>query len=209
MCIAPQANPSFRTARLLVRPLRRDDLDAMAAWPPFADPLDREWNWPQRLERLCMLDLFWTSHQADRSKRAWAILQGDAVVGLLQLKDIRPDAGDAFLGIAFGAPWVGKGFGRETLMAFMPVYREQLKLHTLRLEVALANTRAHRLYERLGFEERARFWRYAGATGDYHFLQAPAYAELRPYFRSANTGVYQLCVEMARLFTSEIALKAL
>jgi RimJ/RimL family protein N-acetyltransferase len=187
---------TLKTERLLLRPWCRADLSAMADWPPFTAPLDQVWNWPQRLSLLGSLDTFFAIHDADPQRRAWTILNSGAVIGLLQLKEIHPSEGDAIMGIAFGHPWVGKGYGREALTAFLEAYFERFNFTTLRLEVALVNRRAYHLYETLMFQETRRFWRDAGTAEENRFLDEPAYAGLRSYFRWANGGVYQLYAEM-------------
>ncbi len=187
---------TLRSRRLGLRPLVRADLDAMAAWPPFTAPLDQEWNWPRRLHQSGMLDLFFASHAGDASRRAWAIREGSQVVGLVQLSHIRRPEADARLGIALGAPWTGRGYGREALDVFLDACFGPMQLRTLGLEVALANTRAVKLYQRLGFEETKRFWRDAGGAEDYCFLDEQEYAGVRQYFRRANGGVYQMYAEM-------------
>jgi RimJ/RimL family protein N-acetyltransferase len=189
-------NQMLSTLRLRLRPWRREDLDVMANWPPFTEPLDQIWNWPQRLRAEGSLDLFFFSHASDPARAAWTILLDDAAVGLLQLKQIRPAEGNAEFGIAFGSSWVGQAYGYEALKAFFGFYFGPAGFRVLRLEVAPANLRAHRLYTRLGFEETARFWRFAGSASEYAFLDRVGYAEVRPYFRQTGSGVYQLYVEM-------------
>jgi RimJ/RimL family protein N-acetyltransferase len=184
------------TARLRLRPWQRADLDAMAGWPPFTEPLDRVWNWPRRLQAEGSLDLFFFSRSSDPAFAAWTIVLSDAIVGLLQLKQIRREERDAELGIAFGAPWAGQGLGRETLDAFLEVYFGTAGFRTLMLEVAAANSRAQRLYARLHFAETSRFWRYAGPAHEYGFLDQPEYAAVRPYFRHTGSGVYQMYIGM-------------
>ncbi len=188
---------TLETERLLLRPWRRADLDAMAAWPLFPDPLDRVWNWPQQLKQTASLDLFFASHTMDPARRAWTILHTGAPIGLLQLKNIREAEGAASFGIALGAPWIGQGFGHEALAAFLVTYFKEASFKALHLEVALSNTRARKLYDRLGFAETSRFWRHAGPAEEYRFLAGPAYAHLQPYFRWTASGVYQLCAEMS------------
>ncbi len=190
------AKQELRTPRLHLRPWRREDLDLMARWPAFTAPLDRIWNWPQRLQAEGSLDLFFRSHASDPARAAWTILENGTVAGLLQLKQIRRVERDAELGIAFGARWVGRGYGREALAAFLPFLFGQAGFRMLRLEVALANHRAHRLYTRLGFGETTRFWRHAGAVEEYGFLEQEEYAAVRPYFRRTGGGIYQAYVEM-------------
>ena len=187
---------TLRSRRLVLRPLVRADLDVMAAWPPFTAPLDQEWNWPRRLQQSGMLDLFFASHAGDASRRAWTIREGSEVVGLAQLSQIRRPEADARLGIALGAPWIGRGYGREALDVFLDACFGPIQLRTLLLEVALANTRAVKLYRRLCFEETKRFWRDAGSADDYCFLDEQEYAGVRQYFRRANGGIYQMYAEM-------------
>ena len=184
------------TGRLALHPWQRDDLHRMAEWPPFADPLDQEWNWPQRLRAEGSLDLLWISHAADPSRHAWTIRIGGAVAGLLQLRQIRAVEGSAGMGIALGAPWVGQGWGSTALQAFLPSYFDACGFSALWLEVGLANRRAVRLYQRLRFRETKQFWREAETSLDYGFLDEDAYTAVRPYFRWANGGVYQRCAEM-------------
>ncbi len=190
----------LRTTRLCLRPWQRPDLEVMASWAPFTDPLDRVWNWPQQLRANGTLDMFFASQSTDPTRAAWTILERVdhrmQVAGLLQLKQIQHAESSAELGIALGASWIGCGYGREALAAFLPAYFGVLKFSLLRLEVSLANRRARRLYETLGFGESSRFWRYAGSAEEYRFLDAPAYRDLRAYFRWANNGVYQQCAEL-------------
>jgi RimJ/RimL family protein N-acetyltransferase len=168
----------------------------MASWPPFDDPLDLYWNWSRRMQVEGSLDLFFFSHASDATRAAWTILTRDTVVGLLQLKHIRRAEGEAELGIAFGAPWVGQGYGREALSAFLRLFFGPAGFGTMRLEVAPTNIRALRLYRRLGFVETSRFWRYAGPAHEFDFLDLPEYAAMRPCFRYTGAGVYQVFAEM-------------
>lgn len=168
----------------------------MANWPLFSGPLDQSWNWPRRMRADGSLDLFFLSHASDTARATWTILRHGTVVGLLQLKHIRRAEGDAELGIAFGAPWIGQGYGREALCAFLDFFFGPAGFSAIRLEVAPANLRAHRLYRRLGFEEMSHFWRHVGVAADYAFLDRPDYVAIRPFFRHTGTGVYQMFTEM-------------
>ena len=187
---------TFATARLVLRPWRRADLDAMAGWPPFPAPLDQVWNWPRRFQRDGLLDLLFASHAADPARAAWTITEHGAVIGLLQLKAIDRVSGTAGLGIALGHPWIGRGYGHEALTALLRLYFERWGFAAMRLEVALANTRALRLYQALGFEERGRFWQAAEGLHDQRLLETTEYAHLRPYLRFGRGGLYQQCAEM-------------
>src|SRR4051812_47036114 len=181
----------LRTERLLLRPLQPDDLSAIARWPPFTAPIDRLWDWSEQfdLSQASVSMLKEATRQSDA--QAWAILIGDTVAGMLQITRVRAAQRDANLGLAFGAPWTGLGYGREALTAFLDMYFERLDFELVRLEVALANIRALTLYRRLAFEETGRFWQDTGSAA-YEVLDDPAYAQLRPYFRLGQMGFYQL-----------------
>lgn len=53
--------------------------------------------------------------------------------------------------------WRARGVGRA-LMEYLLVAAQQSDAHTAYLQVAYENTRAWRLYERLGFHEEYRYW---------------------------------------------------
>jgi RimJ/RimL family protein N-acetyltransferase len=195
------ADMILTTPRLQIRPWLRADLEAMAAWPPFTDPLDRPWNWPRQLQANGTLDLFFTSQAMDPTRQSWTILIRDGarpaeVAGLLQLKQMQYTERSAVLGISLGAPWVGRGYGQEALGCFLDGYFTRLRFAVMRLEVSIANQRARRLYTRLGFHEISRFWRHAGSAEEYQFLDEPRYADVRPFFRWSNGSVYQQCADM-------------
>ena len=150
---------------------------------------------PGRSDRTVSLDLFFGIHSADPTRQIWTILVAGEVAGLLQLKQTHI-AGGAAMGIALGSTWIGQGYGREVLGVFLNAFFGPWAFQTMQLEVAIANRRARHLYDAFEFRETKRFWRDAGPDFDLRFLDEPGYAEVRPYFRWANTGVYQLCAEM-------------
>lgn len=185
------------TERLVLRPLQRDDLRAMARWPRFTDPLDLVWNWPQQLHENGTADLFWWSRALDNRRREWAILHENQVIGYLSLRDINEVERSGWLGIGFGAPYVGQGYGAEALRMFVQVCFGQLALHTLQLDVAAHNGRARRLYDRLGFRAARSWWQDAGLARDFTFLATAEYAAIRPYFRAAGLRMQMQVITMA------------
>jgi RimJ/RimL family protein N-acetyltransferase len=183
----------LRTARLLLRPWQRDDLEIMAAWAPFADPLEETSNWTAQL-RAMSLPFFWAAHEADTTQHIWTLLVGDMVSGIVILH--MRDAASATLGISLRESAQGRGYGREALSALFTAYFERCPHSTIRLEVALANRRAVALYRRLHFREVRRFWRDAGAPQRYTFLDDSRYHDVQAFFRRTDRAVYQLCAEM-------------
>jgi len=188
--------PSFASRLLLVRPLQHADLLAMAAWPPFADPLDRAWNWPQELARLGSLDLFFVMRANNPRRREWAITRASDVIGYLGIRDIDRAARSSRLGIGLGAPYVGRGYGTEALSAFVGQYFGALEFRVLRLDVAAHNLRARHLYERLGFRELGQRWQDDGAAEDWAFLSASRYDALREHFDPRGGRMFARTIEM-------------
>lgn len=185
------------TPCLVIRPWQRSDLAAMAAWPPFPDPLDAAWNWARVLHDAGALDLHWVSRNLAPHRIEWTIAaHNGTVIGHLGIRDINRDERSSMLGIGFGAPYIGQGYGKEALTAFLDQYFGPWAFAVLRLEVALHNVRALRLYERLGFCTTRTFWYQPELPDDWTFFAAPRYNNIRHLFRQGHDGVYMQCVEM-------------
>lgn len=182
--------------RLVLRPWQRADLDALAALPPFTDPLDESANWPHALAKNGTADLFFFGRSADSQRREWTITTRDgAVIGHLGIRNIEPEAGSARLGIGLGAPFIGQGYGREALTSFLAAFFGPLRLQRLLLDVRGHNLRARRLYEQLGFRSTGTFWQLLGPA-ETSALDAPPYAALRDEFRREAGQVLARCIEM-------------
>ena len=183
----------LRTERLLMRPWRRRDLDIMSAWAPLLDPLEQTWNWTAQLGGMS-LDFFFAAQQFDPTQHIWTLLADERVIGLVTLH--ARDQTRPTLGISLSGNAIGQGYGREALSGFFDVYFDQWPRNIIRLEVALANRRAVRLYEALHFRETGRFWRDAGAAHRYAFLHQPTYRDMQHFFRWSSDACYQLCAHM-------------
>ncbi len=185
------------TARLIMRPWQIADLHAMAAWPRFSDPLDADWNWPHELNEQGMLDLFFVIRSADPKRHEWTILTKQGIiVGYVGLRETDQTDRSARLGIGFGQPYIGQGYGYEALSAFLDAAFSTLQFRCIRLDVGMPNLRARRLYDRLGFRETYTFWRDVGPATDWTFLDDAEYDEVRHFFRWGAHSVYMLCMEM-------------
>lgn len=188
---------TLTTPRLILRPWQRQDLDKMAQWPAFPDPLDRMWDWPRLLQDQQMLGILWFTRGLDPTRTEWTITQHDSTVtGYLSLRDIDHAKRSSWLGLGFGAPYIGQGYGSEAMQALLAWYFGQLGFAELRLDVARHNTRALHLYQRLGFQKVRDFWQAPDLPQDWSFLSAPRYDEIRHLFRWGQDGIYMQCVEM-------------
>jgi RimJ/RimL family protein N-acetyltransferase len=185
------------TPRLLLRPMQRDDLDAMAEWPRYPEPLDAIFNWPHTLRENDSADLFFLTRSSDHRRREWTIAtRAGAVIGHLGIRDIQPRPHSARLGIGLGYPYVAHGYGEESLRAFLDAFFGPLRFARLYLDVSLHNTRALRLYQRLGFREISRFWHELGPADEHAYLDEPRYDPIREYLRWSSGTVYMRYAEM-------------
>ncbi|HNR97032.1 MAG TPA: GNAT family protein [Anaerolineae bacterium] len=183
-------------ARLTLRDLTRDDLDAMELWPPFSDPLNKLWNIPRSssLGR----DLWFVMHGSDPTRRWYAIERREdrSVIGTLSLREIEAPA-SARLGIGLGSAYVDQGYGSEALSLFLPYYFRRLGFQRLVLDVAAANQRAVHVYDKLGFRLTGSHYRNVPEETDLSFMQEPAYCHLLPYFRRHFGRTQLLFLDMA------------
>jgi len=137
-----------RTARLVIRPLQRADVDAIAIWQPFADPSLAGYNVPDpsAQER----DDWFALRTGDPTRREFALEAPGQVVGRISLRDI-DDSASARLGISIGAEFVNHGFGTEALSGFLDWYFGEGGFSVMALDVSASNRRAVHVYQKLGF----------------------------------------------------------
>lgn len=78
-------------------------------------------------------------------------------IGYLGMKNINILFKSSVLGLVIDPKLVGKNFGTEALSLFLDYYFNELKMKKMILEVASYNTRAIRLYEKIGFKMCGEF----------------------------------------------------
>ena len=142
----------FDELPVAIRPMVRDDVDALAAWERHADPRYRMYDvGPLSAQEG---DALWRalSEPAGVRQPFVAVVEG-RVVAQLVLRDIRPDEGSAELGIMVDPGRIGRGLGRRILRAFAG-YCAENGYRRLTLEVAADNQRAVRAYQAAGFVTR-------------------------------------------------------
>jgi RimJ/RimL family protein N-acetyltransferase len=172
----------LESPRVVIREIRREDLEQMQTWPPFREPLHRLWDLPRRtpLSR----DIWFMVYSSDPA-RMWYAIERRAdgeLIGALSLREIvKPTS--ARLGIRLGADFVDRGYGSEALRLFLPHYFRTLGFERLLLDVAATNRRAIHVYEKLGFRRIDQHYRNVPKEQDLSFLDQEPYRHLRLYFR--------------------------
>lgn len=175
--------------------MKPDDVDAMASWRPFTDPLYQPYDFPRRRPADHKHWFRWRSEDPDR--RLYTILNEDRrVIGSLTLREIDGHK-SARLGITIGSDYVSKGYGTEALKVFFDYYFETMGFALMVLDVAATNLRAVRTYEALGFRRTSQHYRPASHPSYRTLRQATRYGHLRSRFRRQGTLFQVLFYDMA------------
>lgn len=115
----------------------------------------------------------WLASRADAHDRAdWAIIRStdDAYVGEVVLNDLDPHNESMGFRISLSAQGLfGKGYGSEATKAVVDYGLQVVGLHRISLEVVDFNTRAQRVYEKVGFHSEGLLrdaWYWDGEWSD-------------------------------------------
>jgi diamine N-acetyltransferase len=166
--------------RVTIRSMRRADLEAMARWRPFADPLYQPYDFPRRSRAEHRRWFEWRNQ--DPSRRLYTI-EDEAweVIGSLTLREIDGHA-SARLGVTLGADFVSKGYGTEALSLFLEYYFATLAFQQIVLDVSATNLRAVRCYQAVGFRQVGHHFRPASHPSYRLVREDPRYCHLRGFF---------------------------
>jgi diamine N-acetyltransferase len=191
-------------SRVTIRPMRQADLDAMAKWRAFADPLYQAFDFPRRSKTEHTHWFNWRSQ--DSTRRLYTIVdQERRVVGSLTLRDIEGKR-SARLGITIGADFVSQGYGTEALRLFLDYFFRELGFAQMILDVAATNLRAVRCYRAIGFREIGQHYRPASHPSFRILRKDPRYRHLQGYFRRQGTLYQVLFYDMALTCEEWVAL---
>lgn len=188
-------NQSLYGERVRLRPWQYLDSVAQDAWPPFDEPSQVFWHIP-RSAPLSSAESTW-SYDYDPMRYIWAVENGAGeLMGRVSLRDVDKARAEARLGISFGSPYVGQGYGTEALTVFLDHCFGPLGFRKILLDVAGSNRRAVLCYERLGFRYTGNDWRAASSRDDMRFLDNPTYRDILPYVRRNRHGTWVQFFEM-------------
>lgn len=171
----------LRDERVTIRPMTRRDVDEMQTWPRFTDPLLASSNLPRqgRAEK----DVWFLSYAKGPSRRLYAIEDQDGLlIGRLSLREINGQE-SARLGITLRADRLDQGYGTDAIRLFLHYYFEKMGFATLYLDVAAANTRAIRCYEKCGFQQIGSHYRWAGSDAQLALLKEKRHRSIRQFFK--------------------------
>ena len=163
----------FEGERIRLTPIRDDDLPQFAAWLSdigLQRLLNPGMSLPQSVENYRDPNGWFQADLKNEKSRMFAIraISDDVLVGICGMVDLRMFAHHAEIGINLANPdYRGKGYGGEVMLLTMRYGFEQFNLNRITLRVMDYNTRAIRLYEKLGFQHEAREREFLFHDGQY------------------------------------------
>ncbi len=181
--------------RIVIRPLRRDDIDKRLKWQEYPDPLYAHYNLKEMTE--AQKREWYNKKKKNPAMLFLSIndLKGE-LLGFLSIFEIDWENKKAKLGIYFGYEHTDKGYGTEAIKTLLPYYFERMKFEELWLDVASLNNRAIRCYQKCGFE-------FAGTKFNKHDPRSKAdifgderYKDIRKYFKKEDDEILVQFEEM-------------
>ena len=147
----------LRTPRLLLRPLEMSDVPAL--WPFVSDedfPRHMTWEAHRDPDETAAFIRSTEEGRAQGSNIAWAVVEGDALAGVIGLHGITRtvrawQVDRAELGYWIGPPFQNRGFATEAAHGAMRFGFEDLGLHKITVGCITENTASRRVIEKLGF----------------------------------------------------------
>jgi RimJ/RimL family protein N-acetyltransferase len=172
-----------------IRRFTRADVDLWVAWPPHTDPLFEAYNPPSMSAG--MRDAWFDDLVGRQAQLPFAVDDLDGVlIGRIFLRHRNRPEGSATLGIDLRPEFLNRGYGTDSLTAFMSYFFESLGFDRMYLSVAIFNGRALHLYERLGFRKVNEYWDRLRTSA--RVLTAPRYQPIKHLFRQGDQGLEAL-----------------
>jgi RimJ/RimL family protein N-acetyltransferase len=150
----------FTGERLRLAAFRPEDVQVCKRWyqdSDFTRMLDAA---PARPKSESRLARWLEDEERNRDSYIFAVrtLDLDALIGFVQIDGVQWNHGVAWLAIGIGEPdYRGHGYGYEAMTLTLQFAYQEINLHRVQLTVFSYNTRAIRLYEKLGFQREGVF----------------------------------------------------
>jgi len=142
----------IESERLVITILKIEDAFDMRKWGLHTNSLFDDYNFPfdkdEEVKR-------WFKYKTYTIKNKYFSVKNKngELVGYLGIKKRSFIRKSSFLGIVFDPNNLDKGYGTESLSAFLDYYFTRMRMKVMYLEVAEFNLRAISLYEKLGFKK--------------------------------------------------------
>ncbi|MCJ7497675.1 MAG: GNAT family N-acetyltransferase [candidate division Zixibacteria bacterium] len=181
--------------RIIIRPLKRDDIEKRLKWEKYPDPLYAHYN----LEDLTEVQKREWYHKRKKDPKMLYLaidnLKGE-LLGFLSLYDIDWDNKKAKLGIYLGYEYIDKGYGTEAIKTFLPYYFEKMRFKELYLDVASLNQRAIKCYLKCGFEFAGTKFNKHDPRNKIDIFGDERFKDIRKYFKKEGEEIMVQFEEM-------------
>ena len=179
--------PMLETARLTLRPIRREDGADVFAYG--ADPeVSRYTTWEaHRSVDDARVFVDWVLGEYEGVRPApWGIVQRDGgrLIGACDVADWRPEHARAEIGYVLGRPYWGRGYMTEAIGAMLAFGFQELGLNRIEAVCAVENAASERVMQKVGMRFEGVLRQYMLVKGRY--LDWKLYAILRDEFFGTN-----------------------
>lgn len=140
----------IRDGDLIISPLTVDHVFKMRMWGTHETPLLSDYNFPKMTDS--EVRRWYRFKTLNPFNRYYGILIDDKLIGYMGIKGIKKFRRESTLGIVFDPSNVNKGYGTRTLRLFLKYYFDEMNMRRMYLEVAKFNSRAMRVYKKVGFK---------------------------------------------------------
>ncbi|HLZ28053.1 MAG TPA: GNAT family N-acetyltransferase [Chloroflexota bacterium] len=178
--------------RTRVRAFSRADVDTWQAWPDYAEQLLVGTS-PRRMAPDQRSRWFEDITLRQRQIPFAIVDESGEMIGRIFLRHVRHEEGSAVLGIDLHPGFLGRGYGTESLGAFLHHFFGALGFQRMLLSVAAHNVRARRCYESLGFLTVGSHW---DAHVGPDLTRDPQFAFVRQLFRRGPLGLESMFYDM-------------
>jgi diamine N-acetyltransferase len=183
----------LRGARIVIRPLRLEDVFYMRNWGHHENPLFSDYNFPE-MDDNGIRDWFSYKTSSIFNKYYGVCNKENHLIGYIGIKGINLLLKKSTLGIVFDPNHIDKGYGTEALKLYLGYYFTEMKMKTMHLEVTEYNQRAYHCYRKLGFKVEGYY------LDDFHDqdldLTNKYYLEAQSSFVIVNKKIYNYIYKM-------------
>ena len=173
---------------IIIRPLKRDDIEERLKWEKYPDPLYFHYN----IEGMTQAQKKeWYQKRKKDPKMLYLAIDNlkEELIGFLSLYDIDWDDKKAKLGIYLGYEYIDRGYGTETIKTLLPYYFEKMKFKELYLDVTSLNQRAIKCYLKCGFEFAGTKFNKHDPRSKIDIFGDEQFKEIRKYFRKEGNEI--------------------